>query len=56
MDTEMTAQSVSRNASVCVIMVAGGNVFVTTGGCDIVAKLHRKALHVGDDEVAEVKT
>jgi len=35
-------------------MVAGGNVFVTAG-CDIVAKLHRKALHVGDDDVAEVK-
>ena len=60
MDTESTAQSVSTtaiggNVCVCCIMVAGGNVFVTAGGCDIVKKLHRKALHVDDDEVAEVR-
>jgi len=48
MDAERTAQSVPRTA-------AGGNVFVTAGGCDIVAKLHRKAVHVGDVDVAEVK-
>jgi len=44
MDTERTAQSVPRKA-------AGGKVFVTAGGCEIVAKLHRKAVHVGDVEV-----
>ena len=42
--TDDIAQSVSRTA-------AGGNVFVTAGGCDIEAKLHRKAVHVGDVEV-----